>query len=126
MAMSLRTPLGRVRGHGSAKSGSEHFWQQRLTAVALVPLTLWFVWAVVRYTGAPLEEVRSFLQQPVNAAAMLLLVGAGLYHMSLGLQVVIEDYLHNEGTKIMCLMLSKFAAAAIAIICVIAILRIAI
>jgi hypothetical protein len=68
--MSIQTPLGRVRGYGSAKSGTQHFWYQRMTAVALVPLTLWFVWAVVRYTGAPHAEVMSFLSHPVSGIAM--------------------------------------------------------
>ena len=122
----MQTPLSRVRGLGSAKSGVHHFWHQRVTAVALVPLVLWFVWSVVVYTGAPHEEVVYFLQQPFNAAAMLLLVLAGLYHMSLGLQVVIEDYIHAEGMKIALLLATRFAAFAVATISALAILRIAI
>ena len=124
--MSIQTPLGRARGWGSAKSGTHHFWQQRLTAVALVPLTLWFVWTVVRYTGAPYTEVIAFLSDPFVAAAMLLFVIAGIYHMALGLRVVIEDYIQREGTKIALLLFTNLAAFAIAVVCVLAVLRIAI
>ena len=124
--MSIQTPLGRVRGLGSAKSGVEHFWQQRVTAVALLPLTLWFVWSVARYAGAPYGEVIAFLANPFNATAMLLFVIAGIYHMMLGVQMVIEDYFPNEGQKLALLLVNKFAGFAIGTACVIAILRIAI
>lgn len=126
MAMSVRSPLGKVKGLGSARSGTHHFWQQRLTAVALLPLTLWFVWCVVRYTGAPHSEVIAFLSDPVSAVAMLLFIVAGVYHMALGLHVVIEDYIQREGTKIGLFMLINFAAFAVAAICVFAVLKIAI
>ena len=122
--MGLQTPLGRVRGYGSAKSGVEHFWRQRVTAVALVPLTIWFTWSVARYAGAPHEQVVAFLANPFNAAAMLLFLIAGLYHMALGLQVVVEDYIKGEGMKLALLLLTKFAAFAVGTICVIAVLRI--
>lgn len=124
--MSIQTPLNRARGLGSAKSGVAHFWHQRVTAVALVPLTIWFVWAVARYTGAPYEDVRAFLGDPFNAAAMLLFVIAGLYHMALGVQVVIEDYITREGMKLALLLLTKFAAFAIGVVSAIAVLRIAV
>ncbi len=124
--MNVQTPLSRVRGLGSAKSGVEHFWHQRLTAVALVPLTLWFVWSVARYTGAPYGEVVAFLGNPFNATAMLLFVSAGLYHMALGVQVIIEDYIQRESTKLVLLLLNNFAAFAIGTVCVVAVLRIAI
>jgi succinate dehydrogenase / fumarate reductase membrane anchor subunit len=124
--MSIQTPLGRARGLGSAKSGVAHFWHQRLTAVALVPLTIWFVWAVARYTGAPHEEVIAFLAHPFNAAAMLLFVIAGLYHAALGVQVVIEDYIQGEGIKLALLLATKFAAFALGVVCAIAVLRIAV
>jgi succinate dehydrogenase / fumarate reductase membrane anchor subunit len=108
--MSIQTPLGRVRGYGSAKSGTQHFWYQRMTAVALVPLTLWFVWAVVRYTGAPHAEVVSFLSHPVSGIAMAMFVVVGLVHMLLGAKVVIEDYIHRESTKIALLVLTPFCS----------------
>lgn len=123
--MTIQTPLRRARGLGSAKSGVEHFWHQRLTAVALVPLTIWFVWCVARYAGAPYGDVMRFLGNPFNAAAMLLFIIAGLYHMTLGLQVVIEDYIQREGTKLALVLLTNFAAFAVGAVCVIAVLRIA-
>ena len=122
--MSIQTPLGRVRGLGSAKSGVEHFWHQRLTAAALVPLTIWFVWIVARYAGAPHAEVVAALSNPINAALMLLFVVAGLYHMALGLQVVVEDYITTKGAKLAALFLVNFAAFAIAMVCLVAVLRI--
>lgn len=124
--MSIQTPLGRVRGLGSAKSGVEHFWAQRATAVALVPLTVWFVWAVAAHVGAPYEQVIAFLANPFNAAAMALFVLTGLYHMVLGLQVVIEDYIHSEAMKLALLLTMRFAAFAVGAISVIAVLKIAI
>jgi succinate dehydrogenase / fumarate reductase membrane anchor subunit len=124
--MSIRTPLARARGLGSAKSGVEHFWHQRLTAIALVPLTVWFVWSVARYAGAPYAEVLEFLHNPFNAGPILLFVLAGLYHMVLGVRVVIEDYIHKEGTKLALLLLTNFAAFALGAVCVIAVLRIAV
>jgi succinate dehydrogenase / fumarate reductase membrane anchor subunit len=124
--MSIRTPLARARGLGSAKSGVAHFWHQRLTAIALVPLTVWFVWSVARFAGAPYAEVLEFLHNPFNAGAILLFVLAGLYHMVLGVQVVIEDYIHKEGTKLALLLLTNFAAFALGAVCVIAVLRIAV
>jgi len=122
--MSIQTPLGRVRGYGSAKSGTQHFWYQRMTAVALVPLTLWFVWAVVRYTGAPHAEVMLFLSHPVSGIAMAMFVVVGLVHMLLGAKVVIEDYIHRESTKIALLVLLHFAVFAVGATCVVSVLRI--
>jgi succinate dehydrogenase / fumarate reductase, membrane anchor subunit len=124
--MTIQTPLGRVRGLGSAKSGVEHFWHQRLTAAALVPLTIWFVWSLARYAGAPHAEVVLFLANPFNATAMLLFLAAGLYHMSLGVQTIIEDYIEREIPKLALLLLNKFAALAIGTMCAIAVLRMAI
>ena len=97
-----------------------------MTAVALVPLTLWFVWSVARYAGAPYGDVIVFLANPFNAAAMLLFVVAGIYHMMLGVQVIIEDYVPSEGPKLALLLANKFAGFAIGAICAIAVLRIAI
>ena len=103
--MSLKTPLSQVQGLGSAKAGSLHFWHQRATAVVLLPLTLWFVWTVARFAGAELSEVRHFFANPFNAGLMLIFVLAGAYHMSLGVQVIIEDYIHRESTKLLCVSL---------------------
>lgn len=121
--MSVQTPLGKVRGHGSARSGTHHFWYQRLSAIALLPLTLWFVWAVVRYTGAPYPEVIAFLSHPVSGVAMLMFVLMSLGHMLLGLQVVIEDYIPNEASKLALIVLTNIIVFAIAVTCVVAVLR---
>ena len=98
--MSFRTPLSRVEGLGPARSGVEHFWKQRVTAVALIPLSIWFAIAVLGLVGADRDTVVAYLHQPVNAVLMILFILAALMHMMLGIQIVIEDYVPNEGQKI--------------------------
>lgn len=98
--MSLRTPLGHVRGLGSAKDGTGHFWLQRLTAIALVPLSVWFAYAALGLVGVGHGGVVAWLQQPVPAILMLLLIATGFYHLKLGVQVIIEDYVHGEAFKL--------------------------
>lgn len=105
--MSLRSPLGQVRGLGSAKEGVQHWWAQRVTALALIPLALWFVISVITMTGAGRDEVVSWLGSPFSAAVALLLIGATFWHAMLGVQVVVEDYVHNETRKIATLLLVK-------------------
>jgi len=112
-AERLRTPLAKIEGLGSAKSGTQHFWHQRMTAVALVPLSIWFVASALAYVGAEQGAVAAYFAQPVNAVPMFLFILASTYHMSLGVQIIIEDYFHNEGQKIALLMLNRFAAWAI-------------
>ena len=102
--MSMRSPLGRVRGLGSAREGVGHWWAQRMTALALVPLTLWFVAAVAGLTGADHAAARAWIASPVPAALLVLLIVASFYHGALGLQVVIEDYVHHEGAKLAALI----------------------
>ena len=102
--MSMRSPLGRVRGLGSAREGVGHWWAQRMTALALVPLALWFVAALVGLTGADHAAARAWIASPVPAALLVLLVVASFYHGALGLQVVIEDYVHHEGAKLAALI----------------------
>lgn len=123
--MSFRTPMGRARGLGSARDGAGHWWAQRLTAIALVPLTLWFVASVVALAGASHAEVVAWLGAPVPAVLMILMIVATFHHAQLGLQVVIEDYIHSEGLKIAGIVLVKFAAAALGLVSVFAVLRIA-
>jgi succinate dehydrogenase / fumarate reductase membrane anchor subunit len=106
--MSMQTPLAKVRGLGSAKEGLHHWWAQRLTALALIPLSLWFVYSLVCTTGADYATVIAWLGQPMNAVLMLLFLFALYYHAALGLQVVIEDYIDSEWQKIACLILVKF------------------
>ncbi|MBI3678654.1 MAG: succinate dehydrogenase, hydrophobic membrane anchor protein [Proteobacteria bacterium] len=105
--MKLETPLHRVQGLGAAHSGTTHFWRQRVTAAALVPLTIWFGYAVLHLIGAQQVMVLSFFQHPLNMALMGLFMLAATVHMVLGLQVVIEDYVHTEGTKILLLLLAR-------------------
>jgi succinate dehydrogenase / fumarate reductase membrane anchor subunit len=123
--MSLRTDLGKVRGLGSAKDGTRHWWAQRLTAIALVPLVLWFVASVAGLSGADIGPVRAWIAQPVTAILLVVLIGVTFHHMQLGLQVVIEDYVHTEWLKIAGIILVKFAAVLLAAASAFSVLKIA-
>ncbi|MEZ5812574.1 MAG: succinate dehydrogenase, hydrophobic membrane anchor protein [Rhizobiaceae bacterium] len=121
----LRTPLGKVRGSGTAREGTEHFWRQRLTAIANVPLVLFFVGLLISLNGADHATVRSVLANPLVAVLMILMIGSALYHMRLGMQVIIEDYVHGEGMKIVLLVLNTFFTVVVAALSVFALLKIA-
>jgi len=123
--MSLRSDLGRVRGLGSAKEGAAHWWAQRVTAVALVPLSLWLVASLASLTGADVAAVRAWIAQPVVAVLLVLLIGVTFHHAQLGMQVVIEDYVHTEWVKISSIVLVKFAAVALAAAGIFSVLKIA-
>ena len=120
---SMRTPLSRVRGLGSAKSGTGHFWLQRVTAVANVVLTLIFLCVVIRLFGKPNPAALAILSHPLVAILMLLFVVSGTVHMRIGMQVVIEDYVHGEGAKIAAVMANTFFAIAVGAACVFAVLK---
>jgi len=122
--MSLRSPLGRVKGLGSAREGVGHWWAQRLTAIALVPLTVWFVASVVGLAGADYETMRAWLGAPMVAGLVILFLVTGLHHGQLGLQVVIEDYVSHEGAKIACLLVVKGLALVLGLSAVLAVLSV--
>ena len=119
--MSLRTPLGKVLGLGSAHDGTGHWWMQRVTAVALLLLGLWFVAALLYMDGFTYLEVIRFISQPVNAVLLALLAATLTWHSYLGVQVVIEDYIHTPAAKLIWLLFSRFAHAFLAIASVYAI-----
>jgi succinate dehydrogenase / fumarate reductase membrane anchor subunit len=123
--MSLRSPLRRVTYLGSARGGSGHWYAQRVSAVALVLLGLWFIVSLVTLGGATHQNVVAWLSSPVSAALAVLLVLAAAWHALLGLQVVIEDYVGDKGTRVAVLLVVKFAFAVAAVIGVLAVLRIA-
>jgi succinate dehydrogenase / fumarate reductase membrane anchor subunit len=122
--MSYRTPIGRARGLGSAKEGVAHWWAQRLTALALVPLVLWFVISVIGLVGAGRAAVVDWLESPLSAGLMILLIVATFHHAQLGVQVVIEDYVHNEAAKLAFIILVKFAALILGLAAILAVLSI--
>jgi succinate dehydrogenase / fumarate reductase, membrane anchor subunit len=122
----MRSPLGRAVGLGSAKEGVEHWWMQRITALALVPLTLWFVIAIIGLVGADLETVQNWVSRPLPAILLVLLLIATFYHMSLGLQVVVEDYLHGELAKLGLIAAIRLLCFAFAVAGVFAVLSIAV
>jgi succinate dehydrogenase / fumarate reductase membrane anchor subunit len=121
--MSLRTPLGRVRGLGSAREGTGHFWRQRLTAVSNIPLIGFFVLFIIIYGGASYAEVTAALSNPIVAVLMGGVVVSALVHMRLGMQVIIEDYVHGEGAKLACLMANTFFTIAIGAFSIFAVLK---
>ncbi len=118
--------MSRARGLGSAKRGVGHWTAQRISAVALVPLTLWFVWSIMHLGGADQARVRDWLSRPATAILMSLTVIATFYHLSLGVQVVIEDYLHREGVKLTALLLVKGLIVLTAAAALFTVLRIAV
>ena len=124
MNSDLRSPLNRARGLGSAKSGVHHFWMQRLTAVALIPLVIWFAVSLVMLSGADYGMARAWLGSPFVMVLLILTICVGLYHGQLGMQVVIEDYVHNEGVKLALIVAIKFVAVFFGLAAIVASMRI--
>ena len=120
--MSLRSPLARVRHLGSARDGTNHWWAQRVTAIALVPLVVWFVISVISLVGADHAAFVAWAGSPISGALLVLLIAATFHHAALGLQVVIEDYVHHEGAKIAGLLLVKGACLLLGVIAVLSVL----
>lgn len=123
--MSRQSPLARVRGLGSAKEGVAHWWAQRLTAVALVPLLIWFVASVCALAGADYGTFREWAATPLVSILLVLMTIAMFHHVQLGLQVVLEDYVHTEWLKIASIALVKFASVALAVAAIFSVVKIA-
>ena len=121
----MRTDLGRVRGLGTAKEGVHHWWMQRLTAIALIPLTLWFIISIATLNNASYTETVNWLSIPLVSIFMILLVSATLYHALLGVQVVVEDYIHQEGLKFLLLIGLKFIFLVLGVVAIFSLLKIA-
>ncbi len=120
----MRTPLGKVRGLGSAKSGTEHFWQQRVTAIANVPLSLLALYVVLTLVGKDFAAAKALLATPLVTIGLILFVVSSTYHMRLGMQIVIEDYVHSEGMKILALLANTFFTIAVGLACVFSLLKV--
>ncbi len=121
--MDMRTPFAKITGKGSAHEGTSHFWHQRLTALANVPLTLFAVWLVTQLAGANRADMALMLANPVVSGLLVLTLISFAWHMKLGMQVVIEDYVPAEGTKIVLIIANNFFAAAIAGLGIISVLK---
>ena len=122
--MRFRTALSVVRGAGAAKEGTRHWWAQRLTAAALIPLGLGFVAMTIALVADDYEGARAVLAHPVSAALWILFAVALFHHAQLGLQVVVEDYVHSQGLKVAAIVAVKFAALVLGAVCIVSILRI--
>ena len=124
MNSDLRTPLSRARGLGSAKQGVHHWWVQRITAVALIPLVTWFAISLIMMSGADYAVVRAWIGSPVVMVLLTLTIVIGLHHGQLGMQEVVEDYVHSEGLKLALIVLLRFTAVFFGLAAIVAILRI--
>jgi succinate dehydrogenase / fumarate reductase membrane anchor subunit len=124
MNSDLRTPLARARGLGSARVGVHHWWAQRLTAIALIPLVVWFAISLVMMSGADYAAVRAWIGSPVVMVLLILTIAVGLHHGQLGLQVVIEDYVHGDGSKLALIVAVRFIAVLFGLAAIVAVLRI--
>jgi succinate dehydrogenase / fumarate reductase membrane anchor subunit len=124
-ANRFRSPLGRAIGLGSAKSGFGHWWIERITALALIPLSVWFAASLIAYSGSDYRTFIRWMGSPVTTVLMVLLLITLFWHAALGLQIVIEDYVHS-GAKIWMLLATRFACFALAAAGIVAILRIAV
>ncbi len=122
--MNYRTPLANVLGLGSAKTGSNHWWMQRISAIALIPLTFWMVAFIKQLNNANYNQISAWLSEPLNSLLAISFVIAAFYHAALGLQVVIEDYVQNESYKITAIWTIKLGFLFLALTALVSILRI--
>ena len=123
--MSAHTPLARARGLGAAHDGLGHWKAQRLTALANMVLLLWFVFSAATLAGAGYHDVRAWLASPLAATLMILLIISVFYHAPIGLQVIVEDYVHRPGIRIAALILIRLLVCALAVACIVAVLMVA-
>lgn len=123
--MSIRTPLGFVRGLGSAQDGTHHWWMQRVTSVALVPLVLWFVISLLSVSRVDYAAFQHWMSHPVNAGLMVALLAAMFYHANLGMQVIYEDYVRPESKKFIAVLATQFVLFVLGAISIVAVLKIA-
>jgi len=121
----MRTPLGKVRGLGSAREGTLHFWRQRLTAIANIPLLLFFVGFLIAINGHGYTDVRAALANPFVGLVLALVLISGLYHMRLGMQIIIEDYVTSEGLKLLTFALNTFFCVVVGAASLFALLKLA-
>ncbi|MCP4429542.1 MAG: succinate dehydrogenase, hydrophobic membrane anchor protein [Gammaproteobacteria bacterium] len=118
-----RSPLSRVKGLGSAKDGTSHFWHQRLTALALIPLVLWFCFGLASLP-ADYQSLTSYIQQPVVATGLILLIAMVFYHAQLGLQIVLEDYVSSHSIRTITIIITGFVCLFCALIGIVAVIKI--
>ena len=121
---SMQTPLAAVRELGSAKSGLHHWWNQRMTAVAMVPLVIWMVSLCILMTGASYQDALAIASHPANATVLILFVAVGFWHAILGLQVILEDYVAAEGLRLVLIVVIRMFAIALAALSILSILRV--
>jgi succinate dehydrogenase / fumarate reductase membrane anchor subunit len=122
----MQSPLGRVRGHGSARAGSAHWWAERVSAAALMPLTLWFIFLAIRMAGANQDKVAAYFAHPFHAGLMLTLIVLTFYHAALGLQVVIEDYTPAPLKRHIYVLAVQTIATVLALTAAVAVIKLAI
>ena len=123
---TLRSPLGRVRGLGSARSGTRHWWHQRVTSALLLPLTLWFALSAALLAGAPHAETVAWIARPHNAVLLLATIGLSFHHFAAGMQVILEDYVNQEWLRMGAILAVKTISALLALASALAVLRIAV
>lgn len=123
--MSLNTPISKVRGYGSARSGTHHWWMQKIAAVALVPLTIWFVASVVQMTHADYFTVKAWLSSPIPATMLMVYIVIGIFHLRLGLTEIVEDYIHGGGMKVFFQFAILFGCTIITVASIFSVLKIA-